>query len=169
MPQKQPISRKAFVATGIGAFLALTGCQQRESGSKSRETESEGAQESEEAGGNAEPKDVFTISSVERGADDEYGYWEMYVTVVNNSKEAQQFLGFHIDELDAGGNIIDSYMSYNKNAAYTVVEPGQSYTIDLTEAIDDNIAGMQSRYCEYGDEDDPTRSDYSAPYKQMFQ
>lgn len=169
MLQTQPMSRKAFVATGIGTLLTLAGCQQRAPESESKETEGENTQEFEETDGNEEPKDIFTISGVERGADDDYGYWEMYVTVVNNSKEPQQFLGFHIDELDAAGNIIDSYMSYNKNAAYTVVEPGQSYTIDLTEAVDDNIAGMQSRYCEYGDEDDPMHSDYSTPYKQMFQ
>lgn len=168
MLQTQPMPRKAFVATGIGALLTLAGCQQRASNSEPKETEDENTQESKETEGKAEPKDVFTISGVERGEDDDYGYWEMYVTVVNNSKEPQQFLGFQIDELDMNGNIIDSYMSYNKNAAYTTVEPGQSYTIDLTEAVDDNVVGMQSRYCEYGDEDDPTRSDYSTPYKQMF-
>ena len=115
------------------------------------------------------PKDVFTIVSATRAKELGYGFWQMDVTVKNNSNEAKQFLGFQIDELNADGNIISSYMSYNKNANYAVVEPGQTYTIELTEAIEDNIAGMQSRYCEWGDSPSTAiKSEYSTPFKQMF-
>ena len=177
MPKHQPISRRTFLAAGAGALLALTGCQSQQATSTVKHTENEDdgdddVDETETAevenNGKSGPKDVFTIVNVNRGNNDEYGYWEMSVTVKNNSDQAEQFLGFHIDELDNNGNIIASYMSYNKNASYTVVEPGQEYTIDLTESIDDGVCGMQSRYCEYGEEDDPTRSDYSTPFKQMF-
>ena len=115
------------------------------------------------------PKDVFTIVSAKHAADLGCGFWRMDVTVQNNSDEAKKFLGFQIDELDAEGNIIDSYMSYNKNASYAVVKPGQKYTIELTEANEDNIAGMQSSYCEWGDDlSSSTESYYSKPFKQMF-
>lgn len=114
-------------------------------------------------------KDVFSIVSAQRGRSLGYGYWELDVTVRNNSDEAKNFLGFHIDELDASGNIINSYMSYNKNASYTVVEPNQTYTITLTEAEDDGIAGMQSRYCEWGNDlSTAVKSEYSEPFKTMF-
>lgn len=115
------------------------------------------------------PKDVFTIVSAAHAKDLGYGFWRMDVTVQNNSDSAKKFLGFQIDELDAEGNIINSYMSYNKNASYSVVEPGQKFTIQLTEADSDNIAGMQSRYCVWGDSPaSGTQSDYSTPFKQMF-
>lgn len=118
---------------------------------------------------NYPPKDVFTIVSATHAKDLGYGYWEMHVTVQNNSDSAKNFLGFQIDELDANGNIIQSYMSYNKNAAYAVVEPGQTYTIPLTEADADGIAGMQSRYCEWGDSpSNATKSEYSEVFKTMF-
>jgi hypothetical protein len=118
---------------------------------------------------NYPPKDVFTIVSATHAKDLGYGYWEMHVTVQNNSDSAKNFLGFQIDELDADGNIIKSYMSYNKNAAYAVVEPGQTYTIPLTEAVADGIAGMQSRYCEWGDSpSSATKSEYSEFFKTMF-
>ena len=168
MHQDHAISRRGFIVAGIGTLMALTGCQEREPKAEPKKSKTDSTQTATKAKKDNNPKDVFTIVGVERGEDDEYGYWEMNVTVKNNSNEAQNFLGFQVDELDADGNIINSYMSYNKNASYTVVEPGQSYTIDLTEAVKDNIAGMQSRYCEYGEEDDPIRSDYSTPYKQMF-
>ena len=115
------------------------------------------------------PKDVFTIVSAEKTGELGYGYWELGVTVRNNSDEPKNFLGFQIDELDAGGNIINSYMSYNKNSMPTIVEPGQQLTIPLTEAHDDNIAGMQSRYCEWGDDfSTATKCEYSQPFKVMF-
>lgn len=114
-------------------------------------------------------KDVFTIVSAQKTKELGYGFWELGVTVQNNSDAAKNFLGFQIDELDAEGNIINSYMSYNKNSMPTLVEPGQQLTIPLTEAHEDNIAGMQSRYCEWGDDiSTATRSDYSQPFKVMF-
>ena len=115
------------------------------------------------------PKDVFTIVSAEKTKELGYGYWELGVTVRNNSDEPKNFLGFQIDELDTDGNIINSYMSYNKNSMPTIVEPGQQLTISLTEAHDDNIAGMQSRYCEWGEDfTTATQSEYSQPFKTMF-
>lgn len=118
---------------------------------------------------NYPPKDVFTIVSATKSNSLGYGFWELKVTVKNNTDTAKQFLGFQIDELDASGNIIDSYMSYNKNASYAVVEPGQQYTISLTEAEEDGIAGMQSRYCEWGDDSsDSTKSEYSQVFKTSF-
>lgn len=114
-------------------------------------------------------KDVFTIANAQKTKELGYGFWELGVTVQNNSDAAKNFLGFQIDELDAEGNIINSYMSYNKNSMPTVVEPGQQLTIPLTEAYEDNIAGIQSRYCEWGDDiSTATRSDYSQPFKVMF-
>lgn len=113
--------------------------------------------------------DDFTIVNVEREEDNGYGYWEMKVTVQNNTDEEKNFLGFQIDELNADGNIINSYMSYNKNASDAIVEPGQQYTISLTEKSDDGIAGMQSRYCEWGEfGGDKVKCEYSEKYKIMF-
>ncbi|WP_350453833.1 hypothetical protein, partial [Slackia heliotrinireducens] len=113
--------------------------------------------------------DDFTIVNVVRGEDDGYGYWDLEVTVQNNTDEEKNFLGFQIDELDANGNILNSYMSYNKNACETIVEPGQQFTIALTEETDDGIAGMQSRYCEWGDfSGEVVECEYSEKFKVMF-
>ena len=115
------------------------------------------------------PKDVFIIASAVRAKESSYGFWQMDVTVKNNSDGPKQFPGFQIDELDANGKIISSYMSYNKNASYAVVESEQTCTIELTEAIEDNIAGMQSHYREWGDSPATAiKSEYSTPFKQMF-
>ena len=59
-------------------------------------------------------------------------------------------------------------MSYNKNSSPTIVDPGQQYTIKLTEKSDDGIAGMQSRYCEWGEFTKPVKCEYSEKFKIMF-
>ena len=96
-------------------------------------------------------------------------YWEMEVTVQNNTNEPKNFLGFQIDELDSNQNILNSYMSYNKNSCPTIVDPGQQFTIKLTEKGSDGIAGMQSNYCVWGDSiSSGTKCGYSEKFKAMF-
>lgn len=116
-----------------------------------------------------EPKDAFTIVGAKRTKTLGQDFWELGVTVRNNTDEPKQFLGFRMDELDAEGNIIDSYMSYQKNSMPTVVEPGQTLTIPLTMANEDGVAGMQSRYCEWGeDRSSAVKSEYSETFRTMF-
>jgi hypothetical protein len=113
--------------------------------------------------------DEFTITNVTKGEDNGYGYYELDVTVQNNADGAKNFLGFSVKELDANGNILKSYKSYNKNASYAVVEPGQQYHIQLTEASADNIAGFESDGYEYGESTiSPVEGTFSTPYKVMF-
>lgn len=114
--------------------------------------------------------DEFTIVEAHAEPVNEYGYFEMIVTVVNNTDSEKNFLGVDIQELDANGNIINSYMSYNKNAVDTIVQPGQQLSIPLTCAASDGIAGVSSNGYEYGDffSGNTTSGKFSAPFKQMF-
>ena len=175
------MKKRMFVLT-IAAILALclglTACGGPSSSavSSSATTASSSSADSASGSGKADSSsstddhtDDFTIVNVVRGEDNSYGYWDLEVTVQNNTDEEKNFLGFQIDELDADGNIINSYMSYNKNACETIVEPGQQYTIKLTEKTDDGIAGMQSRYCEWGEfKGDRIKCEYSEKFKVMF-
>jgi len=148
---------------GLSLVTCLTGCgsSQGESATNSGATTSAETQ--------ASHVDEFTITDVTKGEANSYGYYDLDVTVQNNTDEAKNFLGFSVNELDANGNILKSYMSYNKNAAYTVVEPGQQYHIKLTEAVADGIAGFQSRGYEYGDSiNSSTKGSFSTPCKVMF-
>lgn len=113
--------------------------------------------------------DEFTIVNVNRGADDESGYWEMEVTVRNNTDETKTFLGFQVIELDADGNIIDSYMSYNKNYMPVPVEPGQELTISLTEHSGDGMVGFKSTMYVWSNENGvEVEGTFSEPYTTTF-
>lgn len=72
------------------------------------------------------------------------GYYEVSFTLRNDSDETLDLAGFDVLELDADGNILDSYKSYNKNAVDIPVEPGQEASIPLTFSEDDNISGFKS-------------------------
>ena len=151
---------------GSSASSASSSAAATSSGSVDGASSSEKAESSNSSNNHI---DDFTIVNVVRGEDNSYGYWDLEVTVQNNTDEEKNFLGFQIDELDANGNIINSYMSYNKNASETIVEPGQQYTIKLTEKTDDGIAGMQSRYCEWGEfKGNRIKCEYSEKFKVMF-
>ena len=113
--------------------------------------------------------DEFTIVSAVRGEDDGGGYWEMEVTVRNNTDSTKTFMGFNVIELDADGNIVDLYMSYNKNYAPTPVEPGQEYTISLTESDEDGIAGFKSTGYVWTTEGGArVEGEFSEPYVTTF-
>jgi hypothetical protein len=139
---------------GLSLVTCLTGCgsSQGESATNSGATTSAETQ--------ASHVDEFTITDVTKGEANSYGYYDLDVTVQNNTDEAKNFLGFSVNELDANGNILKSY---------TVVEPGQQYHIKLTEAVADGIAGFQSRGYEYGDSiNSSTKGSFSTPCKVMF-
>lgn len=114
--------------------------------------------------------DEFSIVEAHAEPVNEYGYFDMIVTVVNNTDSEKNFLGVDIQELDENGNIINSYMSYNKNAVDTIVQPGQQLSIPLTCSAADGIAGVSSSGYEYGDfmSGDISSGKFSTPFKQMF-
>lgn len=112
--------------------------------------------------------DEFTIVEAHAEPVDSYGYFDMVITVRNNTDEAKEFQGVDIAELDSSGNIINSYMSYNKNAVDTVVDPGQQLSISLTCSADDGIAGVRCTKYEYGPFGSQTEGKFSETFTQMF-
>lgn len=94
--------------------------------------------------------DEFTVVDAYAEPVNSYGYFDMVIVVQNNTDSAKEFQGVDIAELDANGNIINSYMSYNKNAVDTMVDPGQQLSLRLTCSADDGIAGVRVTRYEYG-------------------
>lgn len=94
--------------------------------------------------------DEFTVVDAYAEPVNSYGFFEMVIVVQNNTDAAKEFQGVDIAELDANGNIINSYMSYNKNAVDTMVDPGQQLSLRLTCSADDGIAGVRVTRYEYG-------------------
>ena len=94
--------------------------------------------------------DEFTVVDAYVEPVNSYGFFDMVVVVQNNTDDAKEFQGVDIAELDANGNIINSYMSYNKNAVDTMVDPGQQLSLRLTCSADDGIAGVRVTRYEYG-------------------
>lgn len=94
--------------------------------------------------------DEFTVVDAYAEPVNSYGFFDMVIVVQNNTDSAKEFQGVDIAELDADGNIINSYMSYNKNAVDTVVDPGQQLSLRLTCSADDGIAGVRVTRYEYG-------------------
>lgn len=94
--------------------------------------------------------DEFTVVDAYAEPVNSYGFFDMVIVVQNNTDSAKEFQGVDIAELDADGNIISSYMSYNKNAVDTVVDPGQQLSLRLTCSADDGIAGVRVTRYEYG-------------------
>lgn len=120
--------------------------------------------DAEKAG--TEHVDEFLITNCSAEPVDSYGYYDVDFTVKNNSDSAKNFLGFEVQELDADGNILSSYMSYNKNYAPALVQPGQEYHITLTEAAEDGIAGFRSTKYEWGESpSDPVEGTFSTPFE----
>lgn len=97
-----------------------------------------------------------------------YGFYEMVIVVQNNTDETLEFQGVDIAELDASGNIINSYMSYNKNAVDTMVDPGQQLSLSLTCALEDGIAGVRCTKYEYGPFGSSTTGVLSETFTKMF-
>lgn len=94
--------------------------------------------------------DEFTIADAYAEPVNSYGFFDMVIVVQNNTDSVKEFQGVDIAELDADGNIINSYMSYNKNAVDVMVEPGQQFSLRLTCSADDGIAGVRVTRYEYG-------------------
>ena len=94
--------------------------------------------------------DEFTVVDAYAEPVNSYGFFDMVIVVQNNTDAAKEFQGVDIAELDANGNIINSYMSYNKNAVDTMVDPGQQLSLRLTCSADDGIAGVRVTRYEYG-------------------
>lgn len=94
--------------------------------------------------------DEFTVVDAYVDPVNSYGFFDMVIVVQNNTDSAKEFQGVDIAELDANGNIINSYMSYNKNAVDTVVDPGQQLSLRLTCSADDGITGVRVTRYEYG-------------------
>ncbi|OUN47351.1 hypothetical protein B5G20_05130 [Collinsella sp. An7] len=112
--------------------------------------------------------DEFTVVDATMGQDDGYGYAEMSITVKNNTDDDKELTGVDVAELDADGNIINSYMSYNKNYQPTVLEPGQTMDINLTCATSDGIAGVRCTKYEYSYYGSPIIGELSEPFIKMF-
>lgn len=100
------------------------------------------------------------------------GFYDVIVTVENNTDETKSFYGVSITDLDKDGNIIDSYMSYNKNAIEEDLKPGQELSISLTYSEDDEVDSIKCDSYEYIDGDtlvqgvisEPFIGDASSPY-----
>lgn len=97
-----------------------------------------------------------------------YGYFDIVLVVQNNTDETLEFQGVDVAELDADGNILDSYMSYNKNAVDTMVDPGQQLSVQLTCSVDDGIAGVRCTEYEYGLFSSLTTGVFSETFTKMF-
>lgn len=148
------------------AILALSGIMALSLTACSNGDESKVSQNGSETVAAEARQADFTIVDITAVTTDDTEYFDVEVTVQNNTDEAKNFLGFEMVELDADGNITDSYMSYNKNSCETVVEPGQQFTITLGEPT--SVAGMQSSYCEWGEFSSPVKCEFAEPYKVMF-
>ena len=112
--------------------------------------------------------DEFTVVDAYAEPVNSYGYFDIIVVVQNNTDSAKEFQGVDIAELDASGNIINSYMSYNKNAVDTVVDPGQQLSVSLTCAAEDGIAGVRVTKYEYGPFGSQTEGRFSEAFTKMF-
>lgn len=91
-------------------------------------------------------------------------------TLRNDGAEEQTLLGFNVVELNAAGNVISSYQSFNKNAVQTPVEPGQeaSVTLYYTEADGQKIAGYRVDRVYIGDYKNIEATKLAEPFKQML-
>lgn len=176
------LARRTLVLLVTFTALALAGCGPTVSGGSSGHSDEDKPQgsapkkndtpasetESEEPKA-PEHEDEFTIVDARTqalpGTDE---YYDIVVTVKNNTDSEKLFQGFSVKELDASGNIIDSYMSYNKNAVQTVVAPGQQLDISLTTAKSSGVAGISSDGYEYGDMSSTTTGTFSQPFTKMF-
>ena len=76
--------------------------------------------------------------------------------------------GFDVELLDANGDILDSYMSYNQNAVEANVLPGQTLSVELSTDNASEVAGIQSNYCCFGDFSDMTEEKYPETYLHFF-
>lgn len=112
--------------------------------------------------------DEFTVVDAYAEPVNSYGFFDMVIVVQNNTDSAKEFQGVDIAELDANGNIVNSYMSYNKNAVDTVVEPGQQLSLHLTCAAEDGIAGVRITRYEYGPSIGQTGGALSETFTKMF-
>lgn len=96
-------------------------------------------------------------------------YYEAVVTLKNTTDKPIKFLGFDVNELDGSGNTLDAYMSYNKNATTGTIDPGSTFSIPLTMAESDGIAGIKSTKYVYGDSlENPITGSFSEPFIYMF-
>lgn len=127
-----------------------------------------GLQAAIDAAESSKSVDEFVVTGASAGPANEYGYFEMTITVRNETDDRREFLGVDIAELDASGNIINSYMSYNKNYQPTVVDPGQELSIDLTCSASDGIAGVRCTEYEYAYYDSSIYGTLSEPFVAMF-
>lgn len=62
----------------------------------------------------------------------EYGYINTKFKIKNISDQELTFEGIAIRELDANGDILDTWNSYNQNAVEADLEPGQSVYLELS-------------------------------------
>lgn len=142
---------KRFIATIMIVSLvsiSLTGCSSQPI---DKENTTQQSRETEKSASLSENKPVIEYESLEKTSEPEYGYFEVAVNIKNISDEPITLTGVSIDELNASGNVIDSYMSYNKNAVDIYLEPGQTGSINLTESDSDGIAGIRVIEYEYED------------------
>lgn len=98
--------------------------------------------------------DEFIVSSVtteDLGSYSSGHFFKLKVALQNNTSTPLECKGFDVIELDANNNILSSYKSYNKNATSAMVDPGQSFTIELTEKWDDGIAAFKTTEYYYKD------------------
>lgn len=128
-----------IVALSLVAVFAFAGC----SGTQQQSTSAKSEPKVEPA--------KFEIVSIEKTPLSIPEYFEANIKVKNVSDKELTLLGVSVDELDSNGDIIDNYMSYNKNAVELNLAPGQSGTIDLTESSEDGVAGIKVRTYEYGE------------------
>lgn len=145
--------KKALLAIVVAVVMSVSiaGCSATSNSSSASGSGSEASssvQEENAAQANAnsdkdESTGAFSMVGIEKIPLNQ-GFYKVAFTLKNNTSEELELAGFNVIELDSDGNIINSYMSFGKNATKVPVEPGQQASIQLTFNESDNIAGFKS-------------------------
>ena len=69
------------------------------------------------------------------------GFFVIKYEIKNNTSENLTFKGISIDEYNIDDVQIKSYKSYNKNATFFEIAPGESGVLELTFAYDYFLLG----------------------------
>lgn len=94
------------------------------------------------------------------------GFFVIKYEIRNNTSENLTFKGISIDEYNIDDVQIKSYKSYNKNATFFEIAPGDSGVLELTFAYDSGITKAVTNSYEYENADGVLISgSFSTPYE----
>lgn len=106
--------------------------------------------------------DEFIVEEV-KAEDLSNGYVDLVYKIKNNSSMDLTFQAISITEIDKEGDILNNYDSYNKHAMPTLLKPGQSLYLDLTQKYGE-IKTIQSRgYVYTNNEEEYINGTFSKP------